>query len=1100
MVKLIIDDIEASAFLLQAPKLAVDIESDTTPPSEEWSADFGLSYVADIICVSLYDGINPPVVLNMPRVTGSVKGAEADLNHPFVKFLRDVLSREKIMIIGHNVVFDLRSLCGHYGFELAGSALVWDTQVISIRTLMSSGTDGGFNLHYGSSLDALTTRFGRKTYFSPNEDTFYKYMKKTFRMDFSKLEGVLETELGFDEGVFSELLPEGSPSTTEYKQLSDSAAAELRKLTSKHLIAVYVALDSVYTYQLYLSQSVYITSVVKQDTKYFDIFQPKWETLLELVKWEARISRTSVNQAARGMKLDTAYANKKLAEYQTQYEELLVQVVGLEDPSGNSVQWQTDFSLRWRINRLLAAVAGGTHTPLGVFVYALQTVTRSEVEGIVQQLGWSSLPITLTNSDEDVAYKANLVTTWTDFLYDMISNPLFKRNELTKRKPTLLPPDPVPLEEWVYEGGYFEGKEQGKYLASLKFNYFNDLLTNRQPVSPEKLLNKKTFKPYHLFVICAVPFPTDEQIHYNWSLVTPKTLNEGSESFKDRDSSFVAPTFTYMPEGEDDDTYSDFLDDESIIQPLSSYPSYRETAFLRDGWSVSTKALNYYLPPRYLANDEVNPDFESHIGHYYRLFLELGFYIARCKEMLLHSQRDGRIHSTVSRVTNTGRFSSRNPNLQNIKMSVFKGFLIADEGFVSIEADYSNAENVMAAVMSGDNGLAKSVESLDFHSAMAASYWPSEWAELERTDNVKGKAALRNTGKTITFGGAYGAGKNKIAVMVGCSVEEAGAILKASETSYPVLAKAKKQVGEAYYQRAVSRISPPFTTLWSGARSTPKYFVAGGDGVYNAETLLLVKGSGYKLWNYRLQGGVAELISRSIVLFSEWCTSENVKSYIAINIHDSIILSLKIEEADIVLPKLFEIMGDVMGEDLRHSTQPFVHFVSDSGPENAFKWGWSESGEYPLSLTHFWNRWGKFELPQSELDKPAHKRKTPTWRVNEAAGETVESEYQQAMQKEKAETVGAVVEINTRWAILVEEYDKAVDLAGKYASVALDLAFMKASYTLSYKTESGAVREVGPLNFVNFMNAVDHLVLKGYSRRELTTLPTWEDLVKYLRP
>ena len=72
---------------------------------------------------------------------------------------------------------------------------------------------------------------------------------------------------------------------------------------------------------------------------------------------------------------------------------------------------------------------------------------------------------------------------------------------------------------------------------------------------------------------------------------------------------------------------------------------------------------------------------------------------------------DGRIHSTFNQtITATGRISSTEPNLQNIPVRMELGRLIRkvfvpEDGFVFLDADYSQIELRVLAHMSGDEKL-----------------------------------------------------------------------------------------------------------------------------------------------------------------------------------------------------------------------------------------------------------------------------------------------------------------------------------------------------------------------------------------------------------
>lgn len=142
----------------------------------------------------------------------------------------------------------------------------------------------------------------------------------------------------------------------------------------------------------------------------------------------------------------------------------------------------------------------------------------------------------------------------------------------------------------------------------------------------------------------------------------------------------------------------------------------------------------------------------------YRTFKDIERKIMDANELLLHSSRTGRIHANTHVGTVTGRTSSSNPNLQNISTQSFKGAVTAPEGRVIIELDIDTAEVVEAALMSGDNELAKDLLSEDFHSATAHKYFGKFWEDVVATGDKALIKKWRNAAKAITFGTLYGQG------------------------------------------------------------------------------------------------------------------------------------------------------------------------------------------------------------------------------------------------------------------------------------------------------------------------------------------------------
>ena len=116
---------------------------------------------------------------------------------------------------------------------------------------------------------------------------------------------------------------------------------------------------------------------------------------------------------------------------------------------------------------------------------------------------------------------------------------------------------------------------------------------------------------------------------------------------------------------------------------------------------------------------------------------------------------DGRIHSTFNQtITATGRISSTEPNLQNIPVRMELGRLIRkvfvpEEGYVFLDADYSQIELRVLAHMSGDEKLIQAYkEAQDIHRHTASEVFHVPFDEV--TD------LQRRNAKAVNFGIVYG--------------------------------------------------------------------------------------------------------------------------------------------------------------------------------------------------------------------------------------------------------------------------------------------------------------------------------------------------------
>ena len=146
---------------------------------------------------------------------------------------------------------------------------------------------------------------------------------------------------------------------------------------------------------------------------------------------------------------------------------------------------------------------------------------------------------------------------------------------------------------------------------------------------------------------------------------------------------------------------------------------------------------------------------------------------------------DGRIHTDfVQYGAETGRFSSRNPNLQNIPNprttngKAIRNLFTAPEGHKLIVADYSQIEPRVLASFSGDRILCGSyMDGTDIY------------VTIGNTVGVDRSAA-----KTLVLAMMYGVGPDKIADSIGVSVAEARNLLDSFLHKFPSVAKYKKQV------------------------------------------------------------------------------------------------------------------------------------------------------------------------------------------------------------------------------------------------------------------------------------------------------------------
>jgi len=207
-------------------------------------------------------------------------------------------------------------------------------------------------------------------------------------------------------------------------------------------------------------------------------------------------------------------------------------------------------------------------------------------------------------------------------------------------------------------------------------------------------------------------------------------------------------------------------------------------------YSVSEPALRMFagkdaLVDAFLNYSDLNKLLTTYVipylgGDITRTLLGKSKIVAK-KSLLL----DGRIHTDfIQYGAETGRFSSRNPNLQNVPAphtvngKAIRNLFVAPEGHSLVVADYSQIEPRVIASFSEDR-------------IMCGAYLNGEdiYTTVGKTMGVDRKA-----GKQLVLSLAYGVGPDKIADSIGCSVNEARELLDGFITKFPSVARYKKRV------------------------------------------------------------------------------------------------------------------------------------------------------------------------------------------------------------------------------------------------------------------------------------------------------------------
>lgn len=123
----------------------------------------------------------------------------------------------------------------------------------------------------------------------------------------------------------------------------------------------------------------------------------------------------------------------------------------------------------------------------------------------------------------------------------------------------------------------------------------------------------------------------------------------------------------------------------------------------------------------------------------------------------------GRIHSSLNQMVDTGRFSSSNPNIQNLPaIDEYRWCFQPRPGYKFVDCDFSTMEMRIIAEMSGDQNMIEAFKSgQDLHSYTAAKMYNLPYEECLKGGKYE---KMRDRGKTLNFAIAYGKGPTTLAL------------------------------------------------------------------------------------------------------------------------------------------------------------------------------------------------------------------------------------------------------------------------------------------------------------------------------------------------
>ena len=260
-------------------------------------------------------------------------------------------------------------------------------------------------------------------------------------------------------------------------------------------------------------------------------------------------------------------------------------------------------------------------------------------------------------------------------------------------------------------------------------------------------------------------------------------------------------------------------------------------------------------------------------------------------------QSDGKIHTTFNQtITATGRISSTEPNLQNIPMRMELGrqirkVFVPREGYVFVDADYSQIELRLLAHMSADERLIEAYKmDSDIHRITASNVFHIPMEEV--TD------LQRRNAKAVNFGIVYGISSFGLSQDLSISRKEAAEYIDKYFETYPGV--------KIYLDKLVSdaKNAGYVTTLFGRKRPIPEL----------SSSNFMQRSFGERVaMNSPLQGTAADIMKIAMIRVFERMERENLKSRMILQVHDEILIEAAEEEEDTVRNILEEEMKGAAG-------------------------------------------------------------------------------------------------------------------------------------------------------------------------------------------
>lgn len=268
---------------------------------------------------------------------------------------------------------------------------------------------------------------------------------------------------------------------------------------------------------------------------------------------------------------------------------------------------------------------------------------------------------------------------------------------------------------------------------------------------------------------------------------------------------------------------------------------------------------------------------------------------------------DDRIHTTFNQtITATGRISSTEPNLQNIPMRMELGrrirkVFVPKEGFVLMDADYSQIELRVLASMSGDEQLIEAYQQdADIHRITASKVFHVPQDQVT--------SLQRRNAKAVNFGIVYGISSFGLSQDLSISRKEAAEYIEKYFETYPGIKVFLDGCVQSAKEKGYS------VTMFGRRRPVPEL----------SSDNFMQRSFGERVaMNSPIQGTAADIIKIAMIRVWRALRDAGLKSRLILQVHDELVIETYREEEEQVRQILTENM--VSAADLAVTLEVDLH-------------------------------------------------------------------------------------------------------------------------------------------------------------------------------